>query len=346
MPRVLVTGGAGYIGSVLTRELVHKGYDVRVLDKFYFGKESLKGLESRIEIVQGDIRNVDDNILEGIDSVVHLAGFSNDPMADYNPKANNEINVVGTKNLARLCAEKGINRFTYASSASIYDKGTKGSQEMQDEESVVEPKAAYSISKYGGELELLEVMKEFPDFSPVILRQGTVYGASPRMRFDLVINTFTKAAFNDGSLNVFCAGSQWRPLVSVEDVSRAHIACLDADEGKVKGQIFNVTDGNYLVMDVAHRVKYALGDIMPVEVNIDYEGNKLDRSYQMDGSKLENALGFRYQDNIDSSVKDIAKRIQNDEFGDLNNPLYNNIQWVKFLVEMDKKLKGIGELVF
>ena len=346
MSKVLVTGGAGYIGTVLTKELVQKGYDVRVFDRLYFGREPLKELEKRIEIVQGDIRTPSESVLEGISSVIHLAGFSNDPMAEFNPKVNMEMNVDGTKILAEACARIGINRFTYASSASIYDKGTRGSVELQDEKSDVEPKAAYSISKYKGEQKLLEVMNKYEEFCPVILRQGTVYGYSPRMRFDLVVNTFVKEAFLNGALNVFCQGSQWRPLVDVKDVSRAHITCMEADKELVRGQIFNVASSNYQVMDLAHRVKYALKDIKDLLVNVDYKEDRVDRSYRISGKKLEEMLGFRYLVSVGDSAKDMAERIEGGEFPDLNDPKYYNIKWIELLSDMHERLEEMGGSVF
>ena len=158
--KVLVTGGAGYLGSAIVAELVHKGHSVKVFDKLYFGKESLNQFKNRIEIVQGDIRDFDKSVLDGVDAVVHLAGLSNDPTADFNPKANMEMNRDGTEKLAQACIEKGISRFTYASSASIYDKGLRAAEQLQDENTPVEPIAAYSISKHAGEIVLLELMKK------------------------------------------------------------------------------------------------------------------------------------------------------------------------------------------
>lgn len=344
MSKVLVTGGAGYIGVVLTKELIHRGYDVRILDKMYFGSEPLNELEKRVEIVQGDIRNFDESILKDVKQVIHLASLSNDPTADFNPKANHEMNTIGTRKLAEMCAKKGINRLTYASSASIYDKGINSGGEIQDEESEVTPKTAYSTSKYEGEVELLKVMEKNPDFSPVILRQGTVYGYSPRMRFDLVVNTMVKSAFTNGVLNVFCNGSQWRPLVDVKDVSKAHISCLEAKNEDVKGEIFNVCEGNYQMIDLAHRIKYALKEIIPVSVEVDYGEDRIDRSYQISGSKLENVLGFRYNISPEEAAVDIAKRIKKGWIKDLENPINYNIRWMEFLVDIERRLSKIGNV--
>lgn len=348
MSKILVTGGGGYIGSILVKELVDKGYGVKVFDKFYFGKEPLKNLEKRIEIEQGDIRNFDKRTLKDVDAIVHLAGLSNDPMAQYNPEANIKINAEGTRNLAKACAEEGINRFTYASSASIYDKGLQDNDadELKNEETKVSPRAPYSVSKYEGEKALLKIMKEYPNFSPIILRQGTVYGHSPRMRFDLVVNTFTKEAFRTGKLNVFCGGSQWRPLIDVKDVARAHIACIQAREDKVKGEVFNLIHDNYRVLDIAHRVKNVLRGVKEVSIDVDYEQNRMDRSYRISGKKIEEKIGFKPKVSIEESVEEIVEKIQNKEFLDFNNPIYYNIKWIELLSDMEKRIKEIGGSVF
>jgi len=343
MSKVLVTGGAGYIGSVLVRELLLKGYDVKVFDKLIFGDESLERFKDKIELIQGDIRNFDEEILDDVSCVVHLAGFSNDPMADYDPQANKEVNTIGSKKVAEACARRGVNRFIYASTASLYDEGISGKSHLQDENSNVIPRNVYPVSKYNGEQEVLKLMEDYPQFCPVILRQGTILGYSPKMRFDLVVNTFVKEAFLNKKLVIFCKGYQWRPLVDVNDVARAHIACIEADEEKVKGEIFNIVSYNYQIMDVAHRVKYALkGIIDELEIDIDYDENRIDRSYKVSGKKIEDVLGFRYKVSIEDSAKDLAKRIKNGEFPDLNDPKFYVIRWVKFLKNVEKRLDEMG----
>ena len=188
--KVLLTGGAGYIGVVLLKKLLKKNYTVRLLDNFLFGKDSLKPYIKKIEVVAKDIRKVAKKDLDGIEAVIHLAGLSNDPMAEFDPKANFEINTQGTIRLAGLCKELRIKRFTFGSSASIYHRGILKRTRVQHEEMLVRPKAAYSVSKYKAENELLKMADE--NFTPIIFRQGTVYGFSPRMRYDLVVNTMLK----------------------------------------------------------------------------------------------------------------------------------------------------------
>ncbi len=349
--KVLVTGGAGYLGSIVVSELVSKGYDVRVFDKLYFGKEGLTDSLKRIEIVQGDIRKPNKTIFNNIEAVVHLAGLSNDPSAEFNPKANEQINTRATKTLANICINKGIKRFTFASSASVYDKGLKATEELQDETSELNPLAAYSKSKYNAENILLELSQQNKDFCPVILRQGTIYGQSPRMRYDLVVNTFVKKAFINNRLKVFCKGDQWRPLVSIRDCARAHLACLEADEEKIKGEIFNVSYDNFRILDVAHRVKDALKDIINVEIDVDYKSGRIDRSYQISNKKLEEKLGFRYKISINESVQEMAENIKDfldkeRKIIDLEAPIYHNIAWLEHLVDMEKRIEQIGGSVF
>lgn len=351
--KVLVTGGCGYIGSVVVFELLQKGYPVRISDKLYFGKEHLEksGYGSRIEFVQGDIRTFDEKILNDISSVIHLAGFSNDPTAEFNPIANMEMNREGTRILAEACIKKGINRFIYASSASIYDRGLRGNEELLDENSKVEPIAAYSESKYLGEKVLLELVEKNKEFCPVILRQGTVYGQSPRMRYDLVVNTMVKSAFVKGRINVLCRGMQWRPLVDVRDVAMAHISCLEAKTEDVKQEVFNVAYGNFQILDLAHRVKEALKGIQSAEVDVDYSEGRLDRSYRVSNQKLEERLGFRYRVSVEESARNMGQKIKEyldkgNEISKLESPIYYNIKWMEHLVEMENKIKEMGGSVF
>ena len=220
-----------------------------------------------------------------------------------------------------------------------------------NEKNNVEPIAAYSQSKYEGEKVLLKLLEENRNFCPVILRQGTVYGLSPRMRYDLVVNTMVKSAFTSGRIKVFCGGTQWRPLVDIRDVARAHIACLEAKEEDVKGEIFNVIHGNYQILDLAHRVKEALKGIKEVEVDVDYTEGRIDRSYKISKEKIEEKLKFRYQFSVENSARNIALYIKGfldkgGKLSDLENPLLYNIKWMEHLVDMENMFKEMGGSVF
>jgi len=338
---ILITGGAGYIGSVLVKHILNKGETVRVFDKLLFGEDGLRELKGKIELVQGDIRNFDENILEGIDSVMHFAGLSNDPMAEFNPRANNDINYIATKNFAEICKKKGIKRFTFASTCSIYDMGFYTEDVLKNEDSEVKPRAAYAMSKYAAEKALLDLADE--DFSPVILRQGTVYGFSPRMRYDLVVNTFVKDALTGGSLTVFSGGEMWRPLIDVNDVARAHILCIEAPEDKVRGEIFNIAYRNFRILELAHWVREALKDVKNIEINVDYS-SFTQRSYRVSTKKIETVLGFQPKVSVIESAKNMINQIQKYNCSDFFNLKYYNIQWLMLLSEIEALIKKTGNI--
>ncbi len=336
---ILVTGGAGYIGSVAVDQLLVKGEAVRVFDKLYFGEEGLARNRKKIDLVQGDIRSFDHSVLDGVDSVIHLGGLSNDPTAEYNPKANMEINYEGTKQVAEACRKKGIKRFVFASSCSIYDKGLLADDVLQDETAEVNPRATYAISKLKAEKLLLKMAGS--DFCPVILRQGTVYGFSPRMRYDLVVNTFLKDAIVNKKLTVFCGGEMWRPLVDVSDAARAFICLAEAEEDKVNGQIFNLSHKNYRILELAHWVGEALKDRCSPQIDVDHSGTKT-RSYRVAAKKIEDVLGFRPQVSVKDSVENMLVKIEENGYTDFLNPHYYNIKWMTLLDEMEKTLKKTG----
>jgi len=341
--KVLVTGGGGYIGVVLAEELLNKGYTVKLLDTFYWGMEPLKRIRDKVEIIQVDIRDVTKDVLKGVSAVIHQAGLSNDPMAEFNPKANEEINTIATKRFAKLCKETGIKRFTFASSASVYDKGLLAEDFLQDENSKVAPKAAYSVSKYKAEQELMKLASK--DFCPVIFRQGTVYGFSSRMRYDLVVNTMLKNALMYNQMNVFCGGEQWRPLVDVHDVALAHIMAIEAPREKVCGQIFNLVYKNYRVLELAHWIRKALRELKGVDpkIEVDYSPRR-DRSYRISGEKIKRVLNWEPKISVEESIKDMIKKIEEYKYTDYMNPRYYNIEWMKILnqvVELQKHVKRI-----
>ncbi|MEK6920586.1 MAG: SDR family oxidoreductase, partial [Nanoarchaeota archaeon] len=201
--KILVVGGAGYVGAVLIREMLERGYAIKVLDRLFYGTVGLDDIKDKVELIVGDIRSFNPNILDDVEAVINLSGLSNDPTAEYNPEANYEMNTVATAKLAQICKQKGVRRFIFASSCSIYDIGETNEDKdiIFDETAPVAPKAAYSRSKYEAEKLLLAMQDE--NFSPVILRKGTVYGFSPRMRYDLVVNTFLKDALTKGKISLY-----------------------------------------------------------------------------------------------------------------------------------------------
>jgi nucleoside-diphosphate-sugar epimerase len=331
MSKVLVVGGAGYVGSVLVEELLARGYAVRILDRLYFGDEGLADVRDRVELTVGDMRQASAELFDGVDAVLNLGGLSNDPTAEYNPKANHEMNTVATRRLAELAKQQGVPRYVLASSCSIYDQGVGGEADsvVLDEDSPVAPRAAYSRSKLAAE----EAIRELADerFCPVILRKGTIFGFSRRMRYDLVVNTFVRDALAKGVLTLHYGGEMWRPLVNVRDAARAYIACLEADTALVHAQTFNVSLQNMRISELALRVREALrGRGFEVDVKPDY-GYCGVRSYRVSAGKIERVLGLRPKVTIEESVLDLVDQIRSHGYTDFDNPRYYNIKWMQFL---------------
>jgi nucleoside-diphosphate-sugar epimerase len=330
MTRVLVTGGAGYIGTVLVQMLLDRDYQVSVVDRLYWGEEPIRAWREHVDLYQQDVRDMCDDVLDGVGAVIHLAGLSNDPTAEMNPEANHQMNAVATRRLAEACKRKGVARLVYGSSCSLYDGLPTGP--VYDETADVQPRGAYATSKYEGEVALLEHADD--SFCPVLLRQGTVYGMSPRMRFDLVVNTFVKAAVQNGELQLHGGGWMWRPLVDVKDVARAHIACLEAGRDLVHGQVFNVVHNNYQIRELAMLVA---GSAQMREFRPrlkDAPLPKIVRDYKCDNSKMRETLGFAPQTSVLESLEEMLQWVQADGVIDLNHPRYYNIAWMTLLDEL------------
>jgi nucleoside-diphosphate-sugar epimerase len=336
---ILVTGGAGYIGCVAVRQLLDKGEAVRVLDKLYFGDGGLGEVADKIELIQGDIRTFDPAVLDGCDAVLHLAGLSNDPTAEFNPKANDEVNRGATEVVAEACKKKGVKRFVFASTCSIYDLGFYAPDFLRDEDSEVKPRAAYAVSNYEAERILLRMADD--KFCPVVLRQGTVYGWSPRMRYDLVVNTFTRDAMTKGVLTVHCGGEMWRPLVDVTDLCRVYVACIEAPEDRIHGKILNVVEKNYRILELAHWVCEALKSERKVEIEVDYSSQKT-RSYRVSGERIQQVLGVKPLVAVKESVENMVRKIKERPLTELHHPRHYNIEWMTLLAEMEGTLRKIG----
>ena len=336
---VLVTGGAGYIGVELCRQLLAAGHEVVVLDRLYFGRAPLAPFDGAIAVVQGDVREWRDEWLDGIDAVSHLAGLSNDPTAEYNTEANWQMNAVASERLAHACARSGVTRLVFGSSASVYDGIGPG---MFDERTPVKPRGAYSLSKKYAEEKLLEAAGG--SFSPVILRQGTVYGFSERMRFDLVVNTFVKDAVMYRKLFLHGGGWQWRPLVDVRDVARAHVLCLSAPREAVHAQIFNVMQENYQIRQLAMLVAGSLSLLgRPVEL-VDAPLPPLVRDYRMSNVKLTQVLGFTPSLTVLESIDDMLKRLPLDRYAEFAHPRYYNIAWMTMLEQIAESQRAFSSI--
>jgi nucleoside-diphosphate-sugar epimerase len=337
---VLVPGGAGYIGCVLVPRLLDRGYRVRVLDRLYFGEEPMAGFRDQIELVVADVRDIPEGALDGVDGVINLAGLSNDPTAEFNPDANWQMNAIATEALGRACVQRGIERYVFASSCSLYDGLPPG---MHAENAAITPRAAYATSKRYGEERLLELVDE--GLCTVILRNGTVYGWSPRMRYDLVVNTFVKDALLAGKLVLHGGGWMWRPLVDIRDCADAMIAAYEAPAEQVHGEIFNVVHSNYqireLAMIVAGSVQLmgravTLEEVPPLE---------LTRDYECANAKLSTTLGFIPRCSVLEAVSDLLERIGSADRAQLTDPRAYNIRWLELLHEVKPVLDAFSAVL-
>ncbi len=337
---VLVTGGAGYIGCILCSRLLERGYKVRILDRLYWGTEPLAGLEGAADVVDADVRDMPADALDGVDAVIHLAGLSNDPTAEYDPDANWQMNAIATEALGRACVERGVERLVFASSCSLYDGLPAG---MHDETAPVQPVGAYATSKRYGEEQLLALIDD--GLCPVILRNGTVYGHSPRMRFDLVVNTFVKDALLHERLSLHGGGWMWRPLVDVRDVSDALIACLEADADLVRGEIFNVLHSNYQIRELAMLVAGSvqlLGRTVRLE---ETPAPKLNRDYECSNAKLASTLGFVPTRSVVEAVSDLLENIDVADRAMMSDPRYYNIRWLELLNEVAPRIERFDSVL-
>ena len=331
---ILVAGGAGYIGCVLVPRLLERGYRVRLLDRLYFGEEPIASFRDRIEFVMADVRDVPESAYDGVDGVINLSGLSNDPTAEFNPEANWEMNAIATETLGRACVERGIERYVFASSCSLYDGLPPG---MHAEDAPIEPRAAYATSKRYGEEKLVEMVGD--GLCPVILRNGTVYGWSPRMRFDLVVNTFVKDAPLAGKLMLHGGGWMWRPLVDVRDVSDAMIAAYEAPAEKVRGEIFNVLHSNYQIRELALLVAGTV-QITGREVRLEETPPpRLTRDYECSNAKLSTTLGFIPRHSVLEAATDLVERFENADKTRLTDPRHYNIRWLELMNELKPKLE-------
>ncbi len=339
--KILVTGGAGYIGSVLVRQLLEKGYSVRSLDKFLYSSDSLNSVAGNplLEIMRGDVLDIPTLLkaVKGVGAVVHLAEIVGDPASALDPEQTVANNIVAAVALAQVCKYFQVNRFVYASSCSVYGSADK---DWVDESSPTLPVSLYARAKLEGEKGILALADE--NFSPTLLRFATVYGLSARMRFDLVVNVMAADALSKGEISV-SGGSQWRPLCHVGDISRAIESALEKDLSVVGGQAFNVgSDGqNYRIVDLAKEIQSALAKRgRRVELKIAAENSDA-RSYRVSFKKIREKLGFKPIHSVESAVNEIASEFEKGRFRDYKDKKYSNfLSWKLEKGRLRHKISG------
>ena len=307
--RILVTGGAGYLGSVVVAQLIARGSKVRVLDALLFGDKSLDAVKSNpnCELVRGDVRDAAAvaAAMRGCDAVVHLAAIVGDAACNENQQLAAEVNRTASRTLIEMAPASGVHRFIFASSCSVYG----ASDSFLDETAALNPLSVYARTKIDSEKLLLAVGSHASakDFSATVLRFGTLFGLSPRMRFDLVVNLFAARAASGGRITVFNA-EQWRPFVHVQDAARAVLACLDAPPSAVAGQVFNAGSPalNLQIRDVGE----AIQRMIPGTAVDRIENNSDERNYRVSFEKIQRSLGFQCHRTLESGIGEICATIR------------------------------------
>ncbi|WP_226042245.1 NAD-dependent epimerase/dehydratase family protein [Natrinema sp. DC36] len=331
---VLVVGGAGYLGSVLCRQLLDDGFDVRVLDPLLYGDSGIADLleRDRFSVIRGDARSVETVVdaVAGVDAVVHLGGIVGDPASELDPRKTLEYNYHSTQLLASLSKYYQINRFLFASSCSVYGR-VEADTGHCTEDAPLNPVSLYARLKIQSE----RVLRSFADgnFSPTILRMATVYGRSPRMRFDLVGNVLPAKAYHEGVVPVF-GGDQYRPNVHVDDAARAYVDCLTAPIEDVGDTVFNVgsTLQNYRIDELATIVS----DCFP-DAGIEYHDDRTDdRSYRVAFDRIADVLGYEADVTVRDHCQELRTAFESGEFTDYTADRYNNCASLEGLDEFER----------
>ena len=333
LKKVLVTGGAGYVGSVLVPQLLRLGYHVKVLDLYIYGEDVLDEVKDHpnLEQIRGDIRDIKmlEKSIIGCDAVIHLACISNDPSVQLDPELSKTINYDAFIPLVRISKENGIKRFIFASSGSVY--GISNTPNVTENHPLV-PVSLYN--KFKAKCEPILLDAQSPDFTTVIVRPATICGSSPRQRLDLMVNILTNTAVNSDCITVY-GGKQMRPNIHIKDIVDLYTMLLKVHSDLIAGQIFNAGCRNYSVSETAEIVRHVVGDVILEKAGVDIVKipNPDDiRSYRISSEKIERVLGFVPKRTIKDGIRDLVGAFQSGKLTDpLNNILYHNIKMMKHI---------------
>lgn len=315
--RILVAGGAGYIGSVLVPKLVARGYQAEVVDLLWFGNN----LPKDVPVRQLDVMSLMQEDLVGFDQVVFIAGLSNDPMADYSPAKNFVFNAAAPAYLAYMAKRAGVRRYVYASSCSVYGYTE---DKLYDEQSPAVSSYPYSISKLQGEFGVCQLQDD--RFSVIALRKGTVCGFSPRMRLDLVVNTMFQTAVSERVIRVNNP-AVWRPILAIQDAAAAYVRAIEASD-TVSG-VFNIASGNYTLGELADQVQEGVREYMGLETRLEIRHVTDIRNYKVSWESAVRTLSFKPTMDVKGIIRELFDNLS--RFRDFDNPRYSNIGTFKLL---------------
>lgn len=331
--KILVTGGAGYVGSIVIPHLVEEGHFVKCLDRFFFGSEYLSGKQfaGKVELIKDDIRWFDSKILDGMDVVIDMAALSNDPVGDLDPKKTYEINHLGRARVANLSKKSGAKQYILASSASVYGQ----QKEIANEDSKVNPITDYSKANRKAEIDVLPLNDD--NFTVTVLRFSSIFGLSPRMRFDLAVNSFALELYKTGKISVRGKNNK-RPFLHILDAAAAYSLVLKSLKEKIAGQIFNVgsDDQNYEIGKLAKEVGDAIGKRYEMEAK-DTADN---RSYVASFKKINENLGYATKYSVADGSREIYHALESGELVDSKKTI--TVEWYKHLLASNELAKIVS----
>lgn len=341
---MFLTGALGYIGTTINHALIERGFSVVGLDAGYFPnncfyREDIWQSRERMDrLIRKDIRDTTAEDLGNCEAVVDFAGLANDPSADLSPNWTQEINHLASSKLAQLAKKKGVRRYVFSSSCSVY--GARGDS-LLNEDSDVEPVSEYAKAKLAAERDILPLADQA--FFPTVLRNATAFGASPRMRFDLVINNLAGFGHTSGVVKVLSDGTAWRPNVHIEDIAHAVIACLESPSAEVSGQVFNVgmESQNYRVSELSAMVAETLGGC---RVETATSASRDPRSYRVSFRRISNLRGFRPAWDVRRGIRELKTAFEKNHltYESFQSPEYHNVRRLKQLItsgQLDETLR-------